>query len=148
MTTPAALTALPSISKFILAGHAIFTLVSKKTGARKTFEVVQADPKPGFDKPGFIVRLLIGPENSTDYRYLGFMYERRDGICFKPNHDGWASEALQAFGWFLRALNAGDAPNFFALCEFWHAGMCGRCGHLLTDPESIARGLGPICAEK
>jgi uncharacterized protein DUF6011 len=25
---------------------------------------------------------------------------------------------------------------------------CDRCGRLLTDPESIARGMGPVCADK
>lgn len=29
-----------------------------------------------------------------------------------------------------------------------HAGRCGACGRELTDPESIARGLGPTCATK
>lgn len=27
-------------------------------------------------------------------------------------------------------------------------GMCACCGRELTDPESIERGIGPICAEK
>lgn len=27
-------------------------------------------------------------------------------------------------------------------------GVCGRCGRALTDPESRARGIGPVCAEK
>lgn len=25
--------------------------------------------------------------------------------------------------------------------------LCGRCGAVLSDPDSIARGLGPDCAE-
>jgi hypothetical protein len=148
MTTPAALTRLQDIGNFILAGNAIFTLVSKKTGARKTFEAVQVPPKPGFDKPGYVVRLLTGPENTSDYRYLGFMYTGRQGIGFKLNHDGWGEEAGSVFSWFLRRLNAGNEIDLLSQAEFWHAGRCGRCGHLLTDPESIARGLGPVCAEK
>ncbi len=27
-------------------------------------------------------------------------------------------------------------------------GVCGVCGRTLTDPDSIAAGIGPICAEK
>lgn len=27
-------------------------------------------------------------------------------------------------------------------------GVCGRCGRLLEDPESVAAGIGPICATK
>ena len=29
--------------------------------------------------------------------------------------------------------------------EFWHEGRCGCCGKLLTVPESINAGYGPIC---
>jgi len=27
-------------------------------------------------------------------------------------------------------------------------GECGKCGIQLTDPDSIARGIGPVCAQK
>lgn len=30
--------------------------------------------------------------------------------------------------------------------EVWHAGRCAKCRRELTHPDSIARGLGPICA--
>lgn len=30
--------------------------------------------------------------------------------------------------------------------EVWHAGRCAKCRRPLTHPDSIARGLGPICA--
>lgn len=29
-----------------------------------------------------------------------------------------------------------------------HAGFCGECGRALSDPDSIARGRGAICAHK
>src|ERR1700752_4765990 len=32
--------------------------------------------------------------------------------------------------------------------EIWHEGTCGRCARPLTDPQSIARGIGPECASK
>lgn len=144
MTTPAALLTLSDTRKFLLAGHAIFTLVSKKTGARKTFCV-----RANEDGTAWFVDLLIGPENSTDYRYLGFMYSKPDGLRLKINKDGWGEEAAEGFRWMLRHIEGPvEFLKFHEQAEFWHAGMCGRCGHLLTDPESIARGLGPICAEK
>jgi hypothetical protein len=33
-------------------------------------------------------------------------------------------------------------PSHIKVC---HCGHCGRCGKLLTVPESIKSGLGPIC---
>src|SRR5512133_2967955 len=131
MTTPAALATLPDIKKFLLAGNATFTLVSKKSGARKTFKVEQADPKPGDVRPAFFVRLLTGPDNVGDYRYLGFLYETRAGFHnLKINKDRWGEEAAASFSWLLRAI---DDPmiysdKFAAQAEFWHVGTCGRCG--------------------
>jgi hypothetical protein len=26
-----------------------------------------------------------------------------------------------------------------------HCGYCGKCGRVLTEPESLESGLGPIC---
>jgi hypothetical protein len=28
------------------------------------------------------------------------------------------------------------------------SGRCGCCGRELTDPESVWRGIGPVCREK
>lgn len=36
-----------------------------------------------------------------------------------------------------------------ALAEYGHQkGRCGICNRTLTDPESIARGIGPVCADR
>ena len=143
--TAAAMQSLMDIRKFLVAGHAKFTLVSKKTGNRKTFEVLRAPPRPPDQvSNGFFVRLLCGPDNGSDFRYLGFMAEKGVNLYFYPNKRGWGGEAAEAFRWLI--ATRGDAGAFFAQAEFWHAGFCARCGRELTDPESIARGLGPICA--
>lgn len=51
-----------------------------------------------------------------------------------------------AFKWALTKLMRGAvlAPE----CEVWHDGTCARCGRTLTTPESVAAGLGPICANR
>lgn len=47
----------------------------------------------------------------------------------------------------VRELIAVDAEA--ALVRFGHeVGACGVCGSPLTDPESRARGIGPVCATK
>lgn len=155
MTTPAAqISSLIDIRNFITAGNALFTLVSKRTGARKTFLVEQAEAKPGeaqHARPAFFVRLLIGPENTDSYRYLGFLYETPAGLHnLKINKDKWGQEAADTFSWLLRVIDdpALYSNKFTEQAEFWHAGRCGRCGRTLTVPESIATGLGPVCAGK
>jgi hypothetical protein len=143
MTTAAALVTLDSIRQFILAGSAVFTVVSKVTGARKTFKVSEAKDRIGF----YFVSLLNGPDNTSDYKYLGALFVRSaDGsLGFKLNKEKWGKEAGAAFEWLLKSIATGS-PKFAEQAEFWHEGRCGKCGRALTTPESIAQGLGPVCA--
>jgi hypothetical protein len=145
--TSARLTAPAAILAFITGGNAIFTLVSKLTGARKTFRVEAALDK----KNCFFVSLLVGPQNDADYRYLGFLFPAKSlgalGFALKPNKTGWGLDACNAFAWLLEACRT-SSPKLDAQAEVWHEGRCCRCGRTLTTPESIAAGIGPVCAEK
>lgn len=147
MTTPAAILVLADVIKFLLAGHAKFTLVSKVTGNRKTFEVVKAPPKAGMPE-GWFVKLLVGPDNGSDYRYIGIIRRNAHGLSFSANREGFGIDACAAMAWFIRLINETKDNRFNEQAEFWHSGYCSKCGRELTDPESIARGLGPVCAEK
>lgn len=151
------LTSLADIRAYILAGDARFTLVSNKSNDRKTFRV-RGTRAPG--SPAWYVDLLVGSDNGRDYKYLGFLYYREhkqpqlQGLQFRHNKDVWAVEAFEAFSWLVRQLNhsaeelVGDTLNtqFNRLAEVYHLGTCGKCGRDLTTPESVARGLGPVCA--
>lgn len=37
-------------------------------------------------------------------------------------------------------------PRAAAIAHGFRTGNCACCGRLLTDPESVSRGIGPICA--
>ncbi|MFL6263412.1 MAG: DUF6011 domain-containing protein [Thermoanaerobaculia bacterium] len=125
---------------FILAGNAIFTIRIDE-GERITYRVRQPSP----DKPHF-VSVLFGPDNSRDYKFIGTIF---DGKTFRINKKPGAFSAdtvsVQLFEIVFSDLVDGViAPDV----EIWHAGRCGRCGKLLTDPYSIESGIGPICAAK
>ena len=141
------LTNYEEIKKFMLGGDAFFTLLSKKTGERKTFHVQKAPLKKQgelFNRiEGYFVSMLTGSNNQADYRYLGFVWEFRGVLNFKWNKQGWAPESLRAFDWFLCRIN--DHGVGLDRVEFWHMGRCCRCGLPLTTPESIKRGIGPVC---
>jgi hypothetical protein len=146
---------LEAIRRFILGGIAIFTLVSKKSGDRRTFRVRKAEDVDGSGRPhGFYVDLLTGPNNTEDYRYLAYMWiDQRNGLGVKVNKKGFGAEAFQVFEWLVKRINAAcvfgrfDAQvSFQAQAEFFHAGRCSVCGRTLTDPTSIELGIGPICA--
>lgn len=137
MTHPLHITDPKAAFEFALGGAARFTLVSQKTGDRKTFRVKKAE-----DAAMYFVQLLTGPDNTEDYTYLGFLKDGGNGLIAgkkgNANHP-----AFKAFDWTFRHIEQGHMPEKL---EFWHEGRCARCARVLTDPVSIERGLGPECA--
>ena len=131
----------------MLAGKAIFTLVSKKTGTRYTFKVKHM-PASGQWPEKYFVAYLNGPDNWTNYVTFGQINMNGNfSMTRKAVEQGLSmnSAPVAAFNWTLGFLNAGKEPLGV---EVWHAGKCGRCGRLLTVPSSIEMGLGPECASK
>lgn len=124
----------------LLAGNATITLVSKKTGTRYTFNLKA--PKDGGDVR--FVSLLTGPNNETDYNYIGLLTLNGFRTTAKSKLTADAAPC-KAIGWTYGQLAAGVLPE---TVEVWHEGRCCRCGRKLTVPESVANGIGPDCAEK
>lgn len=128
---------------YILAGHALITVRNPETGGRFTFKV--SAPKPDEGQPVAPIRfvaVLSGSNNEEDYTYLGTLRPGdayRHGLRSRVSAD---APAVKAFAWTWRRLCAGTLP---ATIEVWHEGRCGRCGRLLTVPESVESGYGPEC---
>jgi len=142
MAHPAKISDPSVIRRFATAGRARFTLVSEKTGARFTYQVRAKKGDDGKPTDFFFVSVLTGANNEGDYTYLGclsgdrFIHDKRLRI-------GAGAPSRQAFAWFWdRVRHAQELRQ----CECWHEGRCGRCGRVLTVPESIESGLGPVCA--
>lgn len=128
--------------EFITAGRAVFT-VENPTGEHYTFQVAKKE-SPGRD-PIYFAYLLTGPDNTSDYTYLGVFDVRSGDVRLtaksRMNEEStpvrvirWVSSIV----WRGRSLPEGYAAR--------HEGRCGRCGRVLTTPESISLGLGPHCA--
>lgn len=128
---------------YILGGNAVVTLVSKRTGDRFTYRVRRApgrEGQPAGQPLPFFVSVLTGPDNQRDYKYLGTIFP--DGYRHgKKSQFTPEAPSAKAWSWTWAHLDTDQV-------EVWHEGQCSRCGRALTDPESIQRGLGPICAEK
>jgi hypothetical protein len=125
--------------QFFLAGHAIVTLVSEKTGTRFTYRVNRKENTPWF------VAVLSGPNNTEDYAYLGTIFGDGEFRHGRKSRIGTDAPSARAFNWAWQYLTKGELPP---QCEVHHEGMCGRCGRTLTVPESIELGFGPECANK
>lgn len=126
--------------EFVLAGRAVFTLRSRRTGDRFTYQVKARDISD--PRTVWFVSVLTGAQNDSDYSYLGFINAEEvfvnGGVKSRIGYD---APSAKGFAWFWRHVDALDLEQV----EVWHEGACGRCGRALTDPESIASGLGPVC---
>lgn len=127
---------------FILAGNAIFTLRSLRTGTWYTFKVQFKEAKGGYPE-SWMVLLLTGPDNRSNYQYIG-QIKRGEFRTTKASKLSMDSAPVAGFNYAFRNLSNNVEPKNL---EIWHAGKCGKCGRLLTTPESLAAGIGPICAE-
>lgn len=129
---------------FILAGNARVTLVSEKTGARFTYRVRASKSREGDERPPVhFVALLSGPDNDADYQFLGTVFADGTFRVSAKSRIGADAPSAKAFAYAWAHLSRGQLPP---QCEVWHEGRCGKCGRTLTVPESIATGLGPVCA--
>jgi hypothetical protein len=131
---------------YALAGHATITLTSKRTEARYTYRITQAKNRDTNEpQQMWFVGLLSGPNNETDYTYVGLIGSDGQFRLTAKSKLAADSKPVRGFNYFLKHVNAGQLP---ADLEVRHEGACGRCGRKLTVPESIDRGIGPECANQ
>jgi len=128
---------LSQAKKLILAGKATITLRNKETGNRYTYKI-NCPP----DRKIFFVKLLCGPDNTSNYKYIGFI---RNEIFSWGNKSSISKESMgvQAFEFVFNSILAPGKTS--TILEVWHEGRCCRCGRKLTVPESIKTGFGPEC---
>jgi len=141
MTRFTALTAIKDIKIYMMGAYAKFTLVSQRTGEHLTYKTWI-----GTQSTIRFISVLSGPDEWT---YVGKLRRFADEIFFSYTAKSVSQDAKSArtLTWFLRHLNAGNTEKL-AQVQFLHSGKCCRCGRTLTTPESIAAGIGPVCAAR
>lgn len=129
-----------------------FTVENTETGEYRTFRV---ELRPEWQRwaPGQrVLELLKGPENQSDYG--GFAFVHVDPINGHPRVKVWSSKrgesgARSAYEKIARLLEAVSRENpKIARYAILDALPCQRCGELLTRPDSIRKGIGPVCAKR
>jgi len=144
------------IRRYIEGGHGTFTIVSNKTGARFTYRLNMPKDAPKVDERNRPVRkdrplpifvsVLTGPDNTRDHRFIGTIWIHKKVFSHSlKSKIGYDAPSVAAFRWFYLNLSDHRVLDF---CEVWHEGKCGVCGRKLTVPESIERGMGPVCYGK
>jgi len=141
------LTSWPAVREFLYAGNATFTLRSLKTGMRYTYKIRVKKEDLDTPDPTYFVNLLRGPDNTKDFAYMGVLRNTGQFNITSASRMTRGAPAVKALLWFLGAMQ-GERAVLTGQLEVWHEGKCGRCGRLLTVPESVMRGIGPECAGK
>lgn len=133
---------------FIKAGKAIFT-VDNGRGTHYTYKVSK---KEDGDRTIWFVNLLTGPDNTSNYTYIGMLvkgqgqFQKRHSCRMTKASKMYAdSRPVRVFDWAMGVVEGfREIPDGYSI---QHNGRCARCARLLTDPESIRLGLGPVCRD-
>lgn len=136
-----------SVADFVLGGRSLFTLVNTATENRFTYKVTRksGDDADYPDRPYF-VSLMTGPDNVLSYSYIGVIFPNQNFRWTSKSRVGRDSQGVRAFDWFFNSILRNPNRELPASVDVMHHGRCGRCNRVLTVPESIETGLGPICA--
>lgn len=141
------------ISKnFVVGGNSIFTIEipasygeANQLKPHYTFRVRK--PKNA-ENEIFFVQILTGPDNTSSYTYLGVL-DKETGFVRTTQKSSFHQNDL-IVRLLNRTLNLIWAENTQSIndagFEIHHEGRCGRCGRVLTVPESITSGFGPECS--
>lgn len=122
---------------FILAGRAVFTISNGK-GEWYTFRIKR---KMYHLNDIYFVSLLVSP---NEYAYIGVLREYTGKVQLTAkSHFSIDSKPYQVLQWAIALIWSNSTPPKGYTLD--HNGYCGRCGRVLTTPESLKRGLGPEC---
>ena len=138
--------------EFITAGKATFTLecpAGFQGNPHYTFKVRGKELDDNSGNKIFFVSLLAGPDNSSDYAYLGVLNSETGEVrltkASKFNEDTLVVRLLRRV---TARIWAGEEQAIEdAGFKLHHEGRCCRCGRRLTVPSSIESGIGPECAQ-
>ncbi len=128
---------------FVRAGNAIFTVDNGK-GAHYTYRVSRKETVDG--RVLFFVGLLTGPDNLNSYSYVGLLTDANECKLTRKSRFRAEDKAIKIVNWALRVMaGKSKAPAGYSI---QHSGRCGMCSRVLTEPESLRVGIGPVCREK
>ena len=120
-------------------------------GFSKLLQGFQAAQNNGLRRPRLRIgpmKFSLAPENG---RNAGYVYVKTtDGTYLgKISPTGQWSRSYECTPAYADAVATIGRDPLGALVEHGHqTGNCGICNRRLSDPESVTRGIGPICAAK
>jgi hypothetical protein len=139
--------------QFVLAGRSIFTIELPEDYRAKhdlkphyTFRVDHKAADGKWQETWF-VKFLTGSDNVRDYSYLGLLNVENGQVRITAKSKlGENNLVVKLLNRTLALIWASDInPMLEKGFGLHHEGRCGKCGRVLTTPESVERGIGPEC---
>ncbi len=131
---------------FILGGNAIFTIRNEDTLNRFTFKVVRKKRQQEHEKPIYWIKVLTRSDNNANesYTFIGAFSKERGFTHSLKSYITVGALSVKVAEYYFKRLFDNTLPAFI---NTYHEGRCGRCGRLLTVPESIEDGFGSECKQ-
>ena len=105
-------------------------------------------PAKGTYAEAWMVKMLAGPDNTRDYRYVGMLESGKVRLTAKSGLTR-DSIAYRILARVLACYWAGEQVKIaLAGWRVLHEGRCCVCGRALTRPDSIEAGIGPECSKR
>lgn len=122
-----------SVKDYLLAGNAVLTVQNRDTENHFTYEVSKKK-----DAQVWFVKMLMNQE----YVYIG-MFTWLGFRTTKGSKVSSTSPSFMVMNIVFRryVLSLNPHPKL----RLMHNGYCAHCGRMLTHPESLETGLGPVC---
>jgi hypothetical protein len=131
--------------------NGFYTIRNRQTGEHRTFRIATQAEDARFAPGERIVSLLVGQDNSHDYKGFGFVKKDESGIVVWKklrSRDMGKPSNHEMFAKMIWALSApeGQGQWWKDRYELMLSKRCVRCNRRLTNPESVESGIGPDCA--
>lgn len=113
------------------------TLFNPATGNHRTIRVITQKKDANFAAGERVIQLLTGPDNTRSYTGFGFVKEG-------GKINVWRKKQGTEFDRYADMVEHPEKYQEVGI-EYKFEGRCRVCNRLLTDPESIELGVGPVC---
>lgn len=121
-----------------------YTIVGPKGGHRTLrLETVESNDKYTSDGVKQWLAYLCGPDNSGDYKTVGFVHGN-EVVLLRKYTNQYTDIVAAARFLISKRDNIGEYGRQYAI----RSGRCYVCNRKLTTPESVAAGIGPVCASR
>lgn len=130
------------MGRMLAAGRLMATMTSEKTGVHMTVEFAsKVKVNNRWTNSSFAEATHVFISGGRGNKVATY-YPQKGNLYFSTEDKAWQYAVVQ-----MLAASTKPEQNIPGVYRIEESSHCGRCGLELTDPVSIARGLGPHCAD-